>query len=401
MGLASGGMLALALMAPRRQSLNFSIILGLTVLLALLGVASLMASVESLTVGLSNAAVLLILSFALGYSLTTFSALSPAAGRPRVRAREPSANWTAVVLLAQGEPPEYTTYSAAKRFELADDAQDVPPILLRPFYMRDLRRKYRTIGRSPARTYYDELARKVEARLDGSHKVFAAFYSDNPTLAEVANEIIERGAQEILVVHLRVSNPPKLVLAGDLLDTMHLARYAVTVNYIGPLTDAGLLPQIYVRRVVEAIPQVAASPDEIGLLLLGRGHGAGDTASTERQKQEQRFQANVVEALLQLGFSESHIVLGWLRARPSSSEAITALAEAGCKVVYCIPSTFAADGITTLHDIPAQIETVAHAAGIKLIYLPAWNADDLAAEEIANYVRAYAHASRAAVGLAI
>jgi hypothetical protein len=53
-----------------------------------------------------------------------------------------------------------------------------------------------------------------------------------------------------------------------------------------------------------------------------------------------------------------------------------------------MPSAFPADGLITLYDVPAQIDPLARDAGIKLNPLGAWNADDLAAEEIAARVRA-------------
>jgi protoheme ferro-lyase len=55
--------------------------------------------------------------------------------------------------------------------------------------------------------------------------------------------------------------------------------------------------------------------------------------------------------------------------------------------VLWMPSTFSADGINTLYDIPAQLDPVARRHGIKLASLGAWNADQLTAEDIAARVR--------------
>ena len=41
-----------------------------------------------------------------------------------------------------------------------------------------------------------------------------------------------------------------------------------------------------------------------------------------------------------------------------------------------------------LFDIPAQVDPILKATKIKFISLGGWNADDLAAEEIAAYIRA-------------
>ncbi len=152
MGLASGGMLALVLMATRKQQTTFSIILGLVILIALFGVAISITLLKDALGGLANAVVLLVLAVTLGYALTTFSVLTTARKGWTPRAHPIQSDRTAVILLAPGESPEYETRSAARRLELADDPHDVPPLLLRPFYMRDIKTKYTATGRSPYRT---------------------------------------------------------------------------------------------------------------------------------------------------------------------------------------------------------------------------------------------------------
>ncbi|MDQ3928339.1 MAG: hypothetical protein M3328_04225, partial [Chloroflexota bacterium] len=77
MGLASGGILSLVLMSERRQQTNFGIMLALSLLLALGGGAGMIAVLPNVASSLTNALVLLVLSMSLGYTLTTFSVLSP------------------------------------------------------------------------------------------------------------------------------------------------------------------------------------------------------------------------------------------------------------------------------------------------------------------------------------
>ena len=392
MGLVSGGMLALVLMTTRRHLVTFSVILGLALLLSVMGMFAAVTVINNLAQGLANALVLLILSFALGYTLTTFSVLSYSSKRWTPRSGRGQGAFTAVIQLAPGEPPEYGVESASRRLALADDPQDVPPVLLRPFYLRDLRNKYARIGSSPYREYHSELARKVQSRLDSSHKVYQAFYSDSPEQARVTAQAIEEGATRLVLVHVRVSNPPDPVMSGELMSGLNPASHGVPLVEAGPLWDSELLPQIYVRRVLEAVPQVAESPDEVGLLLVGRGHVQspdGRQSSDTRHEQEVSFQDKVRQALLKVGFDERRVSTGWLRwSAPSAADALGDLVRAGCKTVLWMPSVFPADGVITLVDIPAQLNPVARAAGVKLSSLGAWNGDDLAAEEIAARVRA-------------
>ncbi|HEX8599484.1 MAG TPA: hypothetical protein VF952_13330, partial [Chloroflexia bacterium] len=355
MGLTSGGILSLVLMSERRQQTNFGIMLGLTLLLALGGGAGMIAVLPNVASSLTNALVLLVLSMSLGYTLTSFSVLSPrrkkwAGQLPNNQAR---AERTAVILFMPGEPPEYSVWSAARRLELADDPRDVPPILLRPFYMRDLKHKYASIGSSPYRQHQHKLAEEIRGRLESGYRVYEAYYSDQPTLAEAMLAAVEEGARHIILAHIRVTDPPDPVIQGEMMEGLDLNDLGVKVTQVGPMWVSSLLPQIYVRRVIEAAPQEDNASDDVGLLLVGRGHCTEGESAKARQEQEESFQRKVRQALLRVGFGENRVVIGWVRRSPNCAEALQTLAEAGCKTVYVIPSAFVADGITTLFDIPA------------------------------------------------
>src|SRR5207253_2721164 len=130
MGLVSGGMFTLALMTTRKHQFNFSLILALSGLLALAGVFAAVADFDKIHEGLANALVILVLSFALGYPLPTFSVLSYSIRNKAISADNSGRDWrNAVILLAPGEPPEYEVKNASRRLALADDPQDAPPVL--------------------------------------------------------------------------------------------------------------------------------------------------------------------------------------------------------------------------------------------------------------------------------
>lgn len=395
MGLASGGMFSLVLMTNRKQQTPFSIILGLLLLIAVLGAIGSVSIIHDLTGGLANSVVLLVLACTLGYALTTFSVLSSGKRKPPMDPGQitPATEGndrdrTDVILLAPGEPPEYNTRHAARRLELADDPQDVPPLLLRPFYMRDIKAKYDSIGHSPYRDSHIELAHKVQSRLDPTHHVSVAFYSDQPTLAEAVVSGLQAGAKHIVVAHVRVTDPPDAVVSGDISEGVNPELYGASLHRAEALWDSQLLPQIYVRRVIEALPHIGSDTEDVGLLLVGRGHIQTGESSATRYIQESNFLRRVQDAMLKLGFDKSKAAIGWLRHSPTAAESLQALISAGAKVVYCIPASFPADGINTLFDIRAQVDPIVSAGAIKFVSLGAWNADDLAAEEIATYVRA-------------
>jgi hypothetical protein len=393
MGIASGGMFSLVLMSNRKQQLPFTIALALVLLTSVLGAIGSVSILNDLAGGLANSIVLLILAITLGYALTTFSVLSDSRRKPNTQIGTAAlhvdpADRIDVILLASGEPPEYNTRHAARRLELADDPVDVPPLLLRPFYMRDIKGKYAAIGTSPYRDSYMELARKVQSRIDNAYRVSVAFYSDEPELAAKLVALMKEGTRRIVIAHIRVTDPPDAVATGDIFDGIHTEMYGVNMRQTQPMWDSQLLPQIYVRRMIEALPHAGPDLAEVGLLLVGRGHIQSSKAAAARSTEEANFLRRVRDAILRLGFDENKSAIGWLRHSPTAAESLQQLVAAGCKTVYCVPAAFTADGLNTLFDIRAQVDPIVKASGIKLISLGGWNADDLAAEEIAAYVRA-------------
>ena len=393
MGIASGGMFSLVLMSNRKQQLPFTIALGLVLLTAVLGAIGSVSILNDIAGGLANSIVLLILSITLGYALTTLSVLSDSRRKPNNQIGTAAlpvdpADRIDVVLLAPGEPPEYNTRHAARRLELADDAIDVPPLLLRPFYMRDIKSKYQAIGTSPYRDSHIELANKVQSRVGNAHRVSVAFYSDEPELAGKLSTLIKEGARQIVTSHIRITDPPDAVASGELYDGVNAELYGVNMRQTQPMWDSQLLPQIYVRRMIEALPHAGPDLADVGLLVVGRGHIQSSKAAAERSAEEASFLRRVRDAIVRLGFDESKSAIGWLRHSPTVAESLRELVSAGCKTVYCVPASFTADGLNTLFDIPAQVDAIVKVSKIKLISLGGWNADDLAAEEIAAYIRA-------------
>jgi hypothetical protein len=189
---------------------------------------------------------------------------------------------------------------------------------------------------------------------------------------------------------VRVTEPPDPVRLGDVLEGLNPEAYGVKMVQIGPLVSSALLPQIYVRRVLEALPQMGLHADEVGLLLVGRGNSASGEPAAVRREQEAKFQQNVKQALVNEGFEERHVAVGWLRNPPLLGDALMSLVAAGCKSVYWMPSSYSADGISTLFDVPVQLSALAKQHGVRLVPLGGWNGDELAAEEIATRVRAAA-----------
>ena len=349
MGIASGGMFSLVLMSNRRQQLPFTIALGLVLLTAVLGAIGSVSILNDIAGGLANSIVLLILSITLGYALTTISVLSDSRRKPNTQLGTAAllvdpADRIDVILLAPGEPTEYNTRHAARRLELADDAVDVPPLLLRPFYMRDIKSKYEAIGPSPYRDSHIELANKVQSRVGNAHRVSLAFYSDEPEFAVKLSALIKEGARRIVTSHIRITDPPDAVASGDLYDGINAEMYGVSIRQTQPMWDSQLLPQIYVRRMIEALPHAGPDLAEVELCLWGAATYSRARPLPSALPKRLTTSRRVRDAIVRLGFDESKSAIGWLRHSPTVAESLRELVSAGCKTVYCIPASFTADG---------------------------------------------------------
>jgi protoheme ferro-lyase len=404
MGIMGGGMVALTLMAPRRNQTIF----GLLVLFALvLGLAAVVvAALSSLTRAPASSWWLLIVEYIgnlllasiLGYAVTTFFVLNrPGAREPELPDRQASAaaagngpDKTAVLYFVPGEPPDYNLSVIAPGLEIQDYHAGLPPALLRPFYLHTLREKYTRIGHNPTREQHLRLAQKVQDRLARRARVYICFYNDQPGLAEAAAMAIRDGARRLVVLHARLTDPPPQARVPDLIASIRPERYGVTVVETAPLWDSELLTRLWVRRAQAAVP--AERRPQAGLLLVGHGHpmpgraapaGARPAEILRRQNQEMSFQKRVRQALIRGGFDEDKVVIGWLHwQEPRLPGALSQLlAERGFPI-YWLGTGFAVDGVATLHDIPLLLRQATPPGVAPAQSLGAWADDDLVAEAL-------------------
>lgn len=406
MGMMGGGMVALTLMAPRRNQNLF----GLLVLFALvLGLAAVVvAALDSLTRAPALNWWLLVgeyvgnlfLAGILGYAVTTFFVLNrPVARDPELPDRQASAeaagdgpDKTAVLYFVPNEPPEYNLSVIAPGLEIQDYRQGLPPALLRPFYLHTLREKYTQIGHNPTRELHLRLAQKVQDRLARRARVYICFYNDQPGLAEAAAMAIRDGARRLIVLHARLTDPPPQVRVPDLLASIRPERYGVTVVETTPLWDSELLTRLWVRRAQSAAP--AEQRPQAGLLLVGHGHpvpgraaprGTGPDEILRRQNQEMSFQKRVRQALIRGGFDEDKVVIGWLHwQEPRLPGALSQLLTERCFPIYWLGTGFPVDGLATLHDIPRLLQKATPPGVAPAQALGAWGDDDLVAEALVD-----------------
>jgi len=407
MGIMAGGMIALTLIGPRRVQNIFGIGFGFGLVGGITAILVQLLTQPLIVPAMINNLLNLVLSGFIGYAVTTFFVLSyqvrPDVVPPDLKqaqaAQSTGPGKTAVLYYVAAESEQYDARVAARAFETIDYPQALPPTLLRPLYLLDLKRKYDVIQPSPARALHFRLAQKVQDRLGKRFKVYIAFYNADPTLADAAAEAVRDGARRIIVLHARLTNPPPTVKPRETLESLRLARYGVTLVETTPLWNAELLPRVFVRRALAATE--GRDRAEVGLILIGQGHPLprrnlpeqADSSPVQRQNQELAFEKRARQALIKAGFVDDKVVLAWLRwQHPRIDAAYAQLIAEGCKQIFWIGSGLLTDGITTLYDIPTALQVVMAASGIEATALGPWNDDDIVAEALVEKVKQVASA---------
>jgi hypothetical protein len=409
MGLMGGGMVALALLAPRRTQNIYALMTAIALVLGVVavGVTALSAAVldNAETLGLVFVENLANLALAgvLGYAVTTYFVLNRRSTRePPLPDRAASAtaagdgpDKVAVLYFVPTEPETYDLAVLAEGLDTRDYRQGLPPVLLRPFYLYRVKQAYARLGSSPTRATHLRLAQKVQDRLARRAKVYICFYNDQPSLAEAATLAIRDGARRLIVLHARLTDPPPQVRVADLLASIRPERYGVTVTETTTLWDSELLPRVFVRRAQAAVP--AADRAGVGLLLVGQGHpalshpGSGAPAESvlRRQNQELSFQKRVRQALIRAGFTDDKLVISWFQwQEPTPVGAQRQLLAEQPTAIYWLATGVPTDGLATLADIPALLRAGLPEGVPPAQPLGAWGDDDTVAEALVEKVKA-------------
>jgi hypothetical protein len=409
MGLMGGGLVALALMAPRRNQNIFALMVAIALVLGLAAVGVTVLAADPLDRSSTRALLLvenlanLALAGVLGYAVTTYFVLNRRGTRePPLPDRAASAaaagdgtDKVAVLYFVPAEPETYDLDVLAEGLNTRDYRQGRTPGLLRPFYLYRLKQQYAHLGSSPARATHLRLAQKVQDRLGRRAKVYICFYNDQPSLAEAATLAIRDGARRLIVLHARLTDPPPQVRVADLLASIRPDRYGVTVTETTTLWDSELLPRVFVRRAQAAVP--AADRAGVGLLLVGQGHpalshpGSGAPAESvlRRQNQELSFQKRVRQALIRAGFTDDKLVISWFQwQEPTPVGAQRQLLAEQPTAIYWLATGFPTDGLATLADIPALLRAGLPEGVPPAQPLGAWGDDDTVAEALVEKVKA-------------
>lgn len=336
--------------------------------------------------------------FSAGYVATTRVVLNREDSRPvpeiTRRKGDPGLGHTAVVYFTHGEPETYDPTGWINQFKEFDE-QEIPfvPLVARPFFLQQLRRKYLEVGKSDHRQMHAQMVKSLEEayRVEGdtTTQFYISFLDDNPRPDAAVIQALNEGASRIVVseVFLTISN--HTAEGEELIEALHVEQeYGVPVRFTGPLYDSEILQSMFVHRA--NAQRDGTDKSRVGILLVG--HGQPDQWDVEwptETEQEIGFREDVLALLAADGYREENMGLAWMEFKePKPAEQVEAFAKNGAEKVLYFSAAISADAIHSQYDAPDLVHEAQVPTGFPLINLGAWNDDPIVIRAIKEKIDA-------------
>jgi len=336
--------------------------------------------------------------FAAGYVATTRVILNREDSRavPEITRRkdDPGLGHTAVVYFTHGEPETYDPIGWINQFNEFDE-QEIPfvPLVARPFFLQQLRRKYLQVGKSDHREMHSQMLKSLEeayrAEGDTTTRFYLSFLDDNPRPDAAVIQALNEGASRIVVseVFLTISN--HTAEGEELIEALQVEEHhGVPVRFTGPLYDSKILQSMFVHRANAHRGDTDKS--KVGILLVG--HGQPDEWDAEwptETNQEIGFREDVIRLLEEDGYRRQNLGLAWMEFKePQPAEQVEVFTGNGVEKVLYFSAAISADAIHSQYDVPDLVHEARVPDGFPLINLGAWNDDPIVIRAIKEKIDA-------------
>ena len=307
---------------------------------------------------------------------------------------DPGLGHTAVIHFTHGEPETYDPIGWINQFNEFDE-HGIPfvPLVARPFFIHQLRKKYLEVGRSDHRKMHGQMLKRLEeayrAEGDTTTKFYLRFLDDNPRPDAAVIQALNDGASRIIVseVFLTISN--HTAEGEELIEALRIEEdFGIPIKYTGPLYDSKTLQGMFVHRANAHIGDTDKS--KVGILLVG--HGQPDEWDVEwptETEQEIGFREDVLKLLEKDGYRRENLSLAWMEFKePKPAEKVEEFVRNGVEKVVYFSAAISADAIHSQYDIPALVNEAQVPDGFPLINLGAWNDDPIVIQAIKEKIDA-------------
>jgi protoheme ferro-lyase len=310
------------------------------------------------------------------------------------RAGDPGLGHTAVIYFTHGEPETYDPIGWINQFNEFDEQEiSFVPLVARPFFLQQLRRKYLEVGKSDHRQMHGQMLQSLEgayrAEGDTTTRFYLSFLDDDPRPDAAVIQALNEGASRIVVseVFLTISN--HTAEGKELIEALQVEEhYSVPMRFTGPLYDSKTLQSMFVHRANAYRGDTDKS--KVGILLVG--HGQPDEWDAEwptETSQEIGFREEVLRLLEEDGYRRQNLGLAWMEFKePQPAEQIEAFAQNGVERVLYFSAAISADAIHSQYDVRDLVHQARVPEGFPLINLGAWNDDPIVIQAIKEKIDA-------------
>lgn len=310
------------------------------------------------------------------------------------RAGDPGIGHTAVIYFTHGEPETYDPIGWINQFNEFDEQEiSFVPLVARPFFLQQLRRKYLEVGKSDHRQMHGQMLQSLEgayrAEGDTTTRFYLSFLDDDPRPDAAVIQALNEGASRIVVseVFLTISN--HTAEGKELIEALQVEEhYSVPMRFTGPLYDSKTLQSMFVHRANAYCGDTDKS--KVGILLVG--HGQPDEWDAEwptETSQEIGFREEVLRLLEEDGYRRQNLGLAWMEFKePQPAEQIEAFAQNGVERVLYFSAAISADAIHSQYDVRDLVHQARVPEGFPLINLGAWNDDPIVIQAIKEKIDA-------------
>jgi protoheme ferro-lyase len=300
---------------------------------------------------------------------------------------DPGDGSLAVLYLTHGEPPAYSPMPWIETFhELDSDGVSFVPWSFRPVFLSNVRREYLMIGGSAHNKVHQIMLHSLIHSLPEAARQQVRFYQsflDSPPRPdEMVVQALNDGASKLVVLNVFLTESSHTLAGREMIEPLEPEKYGMQVCYAPPLWDAAPLQEMFVARADAHLN--GADKSQVGILLVGHGQPSDwDAIYPTQTEQENEFRLRVRQRLVQAGYLEQNIVLGWMEFKqPDVTTAVQTLVTQGVQRILVFSASISADSIHSDIQVPEAVHKANLPPAIEVVHLGAWGNSPLVIEAI-------------------
>jgi protoheme ferro-lyase len=193
-------------------------------------------------------------------------------------------------------------------------------------------------------------------------------------------QALNDGASKLVVLNVFLTESSHTLAGREMIEPLEPEKYGMRVCYAPPLWDAAPLQEMFVARADAHLN--GADKSQVGVLLVGHGQPSDwDAIYPTQTEQENEFRLRVRQRLVQAGYLEQNIVLGWMEFKqPDVTTAVQALVTQGVQRILVFSASISADSIHSDIQVPEAVHRAGVPRTIEVVHLGAWGNSPLVIE---------------------